>query len=193
MARRWVSASVFAIAVMVIMAPSSHAQKWYEKAVKKVEGRFTPAEAKPGQTVTFTLTVELHEGYHTYPLVQPDPAAEGMTNFIKFPAPDNVIFVGETLDPKDFATKADPALGIKELRYYTGKVVYTRKAVVAPHARAGETTIKLPNFSLNVCDKTTCFPPKTLTIEVPLKILDGPAVAVEPAYADEVRQATRRP
>ena len=44
-----------------------------------------PAEAKPGQTVTFTLTVELNDGYHTYPTVQPDKKAAGMVNEIKFP------------------------------------------------------------------------------------------------------------
>ncbi|MCS6865817.1 MAG: hypothetical protein RMJ56_12575 [Gemmataceae bacterium] len=190
MAGRWVTVSLGAIMAMMVAVPTTSAQKWYEKAVKKVEGRFSPAEAVPGQTVTFTLTVELHEGYHTYPLVQPDPAAAGMTNFIRFPAPDKLIFVGEPLDPKDFARKAEPALGIQELRYYTGKVVYTRKAVVAPQAPPGKTTIQLPNFSLSVCDSTTCFPPKKLTVEATLKILDGPAVAVEPAYAEEVRKAT---
>src|SRR5262249_40885425 len=151
---------------------SANAQKWYEKAVKKVEGRFTPAEAKPGQTVTFTLTVELNDGYHTYPTVQPDKQAATMVNIVKFPAPDAVIFVGEPQDPKDFATKEEPDVGIKELRYNTGLVIYTRKAVVSPKASAGATTVKLDNFSLSVCDKNNCFPPKKVPVEASLKVLD---------------------
>ncbi len=187
-----VCAVVFAIAVAALVAVvpgSASAQKWYEKAVKKVESRFTPAEAKPGQTVTFSLTVELNEGYHTYPTVQPDKNASGMTNVIKFPAPGSVIFVGETQDPKDFATKEEPDLGIKELRYNTGVVVYTRKAVVSPKASAGAATVKLANFSLSVCDKTNCFPAKNVPIEAGLKVLDGAPVEVEKAYADEVAKA----
>ncbi len=187
-----VCAAAFAMTVAAILAAfpgTANAQKWYEKAVKKVEGRFTPAEAKPGQTVTFTLTVELNEGYHTYPTAQPDPKAEGMVNVLKFPEPGAVIFIGSTQDPKDFATKEEPEIGIKELRYNTGVVVYTRKAVVSPKASVGEAKVKLATFSLSVCDKNNCFPAKTVPVEAVLKVLDGPPVPVEKAYADEVAKA----
>jgi hypothetical protein len=178
------------VAALVAAAPgTARAQKWYEKAVKKVEGRFTPAEAKPGETVTFTLTVELNDGYHTYPTVQPDKMAAGNVNVLKFPDPGAVIFVGQTLDPKDFLTKEEPDIGIKELRYNAGTVVYTRKGVVSPKAAAGEAKVKLATFSLSVCDKTNCFPAKTVPVEAVLKVLDGPPVAVEKAYADEVAKA----
>ena len=107
------SAVMFALtvaAVLAVLPGTANAQKWFTKAVKKVEGRFSPTEAKPGQTVTFTLTVELNDGYHTYPTVQPDKMAAGMVNLIKFPEAGTVIFVGQTHDPKKFATKAEPEL-----------------------------------------------------------------------------------
>jgi len=170
------------------VAPAA-GQKWYEKAVKKVEATFSPAEAKPGQTVTFTLTVELHEGYYTYPTVQPDKMAAGMTNILQFPKPGPVIFVGEVQDPKDTRTKAEPDLGIAELRYCTGKVVYTRQAVVSPQAAAGPVTVKLDAFKLSVCDKDNCYAPKNVPVEAGLKVLEGPAVPVEPKFADEVKKA----
>lgn len=180
----------FTFAIFVATLPgAAGAQKWYEKAVKKVEAKFTPAEAKPGQTVTFSLTVELNAGYHTYPLVQPDPKADGMTNLLKFPGAGKLIFVGTAEDPKAFATKAEPELGIKELRYYPGTVTYTRKAVVSPKAAPGAAPVKLDGFSLSVCDKSNCFPPKKVPLEVAFKVLDGPAVPVEKAYADEVAKA----
>jgi hypothetical protein len=186
------SAMMFAITVAVLIAAvpgTASAQKWYEKAVKKLEGRFTPAEAKPGQTVTFALTIELNDGYQTYPTVQADKKAAGYVNILKFPDPGAVIFVGKTEDPKEFLTKEEPDLGIKELRVHTGTVVYTRKAVVSPKAAAGETKVKLTTFSLSVCDKTNCFPPKTVPVEATLKVLDGPPVAVDKAYAEEVMAA----
>lgn len=180
-------AAVFAVsaAALAVVPGTASDQKWYAKAVKKVEGRFTPAEAKPGQTVTFTLTVELHDGYHTYPTAQPDKQAAGMVNVIKFPAPGAVIFVGDTQDPKGFKSKEEPLLGIKEVRYYTGTVVYTRKAVVSPKATAGATTVKLTAFDLRVCDENNCYA-ETMPVEAALKVLDGPAVVVEKAYADEI-------
>jgi hypothetical protein len=185
-------ATTFALAVAALVAGApgtATAQKWYEKAVKKVEGRFTPAEAKPGQTVTFTLTVELNEGYHTYPTVQPDKMAVGSVNVIKFPDPGAVIFVGATEDPKNFLAKEEPDLGVKELRYVAGTAVFARKAVVSPKAKAGEAKVKLASFSLSVCDKTNCFAPKTVPVEATLKVLDGPAVEVDKLYADEVMKA----
>ncbi len=184
--------SVFALALAALPGqPAAAVQKkgWYEKAVKKIDAKFEPAEAKPGQTVTFTLTVDLNEGYHTYPTTQPDKLASNMVNILKFPDPGTVIFVGPVADPKDFEVTSEPALGIKEIRMNSGTVTFTRKAVVSPKASPGPATVKLASFKLLVCDDKNCFPPKTVPAEASLKVLDGPAVPVDPAYADEVAKA----
>lgn len=159
--------------------------------VKSVEASFTPAEAKPGQTVTFKLTVTLDDGYYTYPLAQADKQAASMVNKLEFPTAGGVVFVGDALDPPNPKTKAEPALGIEEMLYHTGTVVYERKAVVAPTAKPGELKVQLPKFLLSVCDKDNCFPPKKLTPEATLKVLDGPAVAIDPKLADEVTKALK--
>ena len=99
---------------------------WYDKAVKKIEAKFDPAEAKPGQTVTFKLTIDLNDGYYTYPTVQPEKAAAGYVNLLKFPAAGTLIFDGSVIDPKDFDTKEEPDLMIKELRTLPGTVTFTR-------------------------------------------------------------------
>jgi hypothetical protein len=99
------------------------------------------------------------------------------------------VFVGSVLEPKGFTKKAEPALGIKELRTLSGKVVYERKLVVNPKQPAGAVTVNLPAVKLNVCDASTCFPGKTLTPAGTLKVLPGPAVSVDAAYAAEVAKA----
>ncbi len=170
--------------------PAPKQPAWYTKAVKKVEATFEPAEAKPGQVVTFKLTVELNEGYHTYPSKQPDKLAASMVNKIGFPDPGAVVFVGPVTDSDNFEKKPEPELGIKEYRYYPGKVVYERKAVVAPTQKPGEVTVKLAEFRLTVCDANNCFPPRKLTPGATLKVLNGPPVPVDPKYADEVKKAT---
>jgi hypothetical protein len=164
------------------------AQKWYEKAVKGVSATFDPAEAKPGQTVTFKLTVELNDGYYTYPLAQPEKAAAAFVNTLTFPAPGDVIFVGSAADPDKLPSRAELEQGIKELRYAPGKVTYTRKAVVSPRAAAGEAAAKA-TLKLSVCDKSNCFLPKDVPAEAKLKVLPGPAAEVEAAYRDEVAKA----
>ncbi len=184
------TAAGVAVALATTPATQAGGQKWYEKAVKKVEGSFTPAEAKPGQTVTFSLTVELNEGYNTYPTVQKDEAAANMVNTIKFPAAGTVIFVGSVVEPKDPKKKAEPTFipPITAMHYYEGKVVYSRPAVVSPKATVGSASVKLAGFKLSVCDKENCYAPKDVPVEANLKVLEG-SVEVEKQYAEEVAKA----
>lgn len=190
-------AAAVALVAVFVPDPSARGEEkkkpgWYAKAVKKVEATFDPAEAKPGQTVTFKLVVDLNDGFHTYPTVQPDPGAENFVNMIKYPAAGNVIFVGKTIDPKDYDTKAEPLLKIKELRVVPGAATFARKVVVSPKAAAGMVEVKLDEFRLQVCDKKTCFPGIKLDVSAMLKVLDGPAVPVEKDYADEVKKALEK-
>lgn len=172
--------------------PAAAADKGFDKAVKKVTATFEPAEAKPGQTVTLKVTVELADGYHTYPLVQSDKKAAFMVNKLAFPDAGAVVFVGEAADPANAEVKAEPDLGIAEMKILTGLVVYERKAVVSPTATAGKVTVTLPKFTVSVCDKNNCFPPKTLMPEAAVTVLAGPAVPVEAKFADEVKKATEK-
>jgi hypothetical protein len=185
---------LLSLAAVLLSVNGAQAQKadWYARAVKKVEAKFEPAEAKPGQTVVFKLTIELAEGYHTYPLVQPEKSAASMVNKLATPTAGDLVFVGKPFDPKNPKSKSEPILGIDELLYYTGTLTYEQMVVVSPQAKAGPLTMALPGFFLNVCDKDNCFPAKKLTPEVTLKVLEGPAVAVEKAYQVEVEQFLRK-
>lgn len=158
------------------------------KGVKKVEAVFDPVEAKPGQTVTLKITVTLEDGFHTYPTKQPEKAAAGFVNKLTMPDNGTLIFVGDTIEPADPETKAEPELGIKELQMYGGTLTYERKAVVSPKAATGDATVTVKALKLTVCDKDNCFPPKTLTPAATLKVA-GTAVAVEKQFADEVSKA----
>ena len=157
-------------------------------AVQKVSATFEPASAKPGETVTLKVTIELADGFHTYPVTQ--PAAEGkfMTNKIVFPATGPIVFVGTVADPAGAKSKKEED---HELLYYPGGGTWERKAVVSPLAQAGATEAKL-KIRLLVCTKDNCFPPKTIEVDASLKVLAGPAVEVEKAYRDEVEKAIRK-
>lgn len=188
--------SAVGIPELPVLSPSSSSamtlQKWFEKAVRRLEASFTPAQARRGQTVTFSLTVHLQEGYYTYPTRQSDPQAAALVNELRFPDPQEVIFVGAVEDPKTARVKAEPQAGIQNLRYCTGIVTYIRAAVVHPQAPAGPVTVRLPKVRLNLCDANTCFPVKEVAVEATLTILDGPPLPVEARYAEEVRRVLEK-
>ncbi len=185
----------FAIATIVVLvalpfASAAEKDAWYAKAVKGVAATVEPAEAKPGQTVTMKLTIDLNDGYFTYPTKQPDENAKSFVNKIAFPKPGTLVFVGEVADPKGFLVREELALGILELRTYKGSVAFERKAVVSPKAKPGDATVTMESFKLNVCDAKNCFDPKTLRPEMKLKVLEG-SVEVAKEYADEVSKAEK--
>jgi Disulphide bond corrector protein DsbC len=157
-------------------------------AVKKVEAVFEPAEAKPGQTVTLKITVQLADGYYTYPTVQPSPEGKYSANAIVFPAGGPIVFVGETIDPVGPKAKK---VEDYDLLTYPGGGTWVRKAVVAPSAKAGAASTKV-KFKLLVCEEDRCFPPKTHELDVALMVLDGPAVAVDPKFKTEVDKAEKK-
>jgi len=179
------------IPIILIAAPAFAAEpSWYAKAVDSIEAKFEPAEAKPGQTVKFTVTVNLKPGFHTYPLVQTDKAAADMVNTLTFPAAGTVVFVGEAIDPPLPETKAEPELGIKAMHIYHDQVTFTRYAVVSPKAIPGSATVKLTEFRLSVCDKENCFPSYKIAPEAAIKV-GGSPVAVDAKYAAEVEKAMK--
>lgn len=171
------------------LLPPVKKNDWYAKAVTKFEATVEPSEAKPGQTVAMRFAFDLAPGYTTYPTVQADKNAEGMVNRVTYPDAGAVVFVGDTIDPPKFLKKQELEVGIKELRYYSGRVVFERKFVVNPTQKPGDITVTVPSFRLMVCDASNCFPAKNLAPEAKLKVLPGPAVAVEKEFADEVAKA----
>lgn len=161
----------------------------FEDIVKKVEAKFEPAKARPGQTVTLKINVELINGWHTYPLFQPDKGAKSQTNRVTFPVGGPVVFVDMTQDPPNPKEKAEPLLGIEQILYYPGGGMWERKAVIAPNATPGKLSSKI-KFSLLVCDKDNCLPPKPLELEAAIDI-SGDAVPVDPKYKADVEKALK--
>ncbi|MFO0938855.1 MAG: hypothetical protein U0798_20310 [Gemmataceae bacterium] len=183
------SMCVLAAGLLLASPMTGFGQDWYTKAVKSVDLTVSPAEAKPGQTVTVLLTLELNEKYHTYPLTQPDSKAADMVNSITFPEADlkGLIFVGKAKDPKNPIKKAEPLLGIKEFHTFEGIVTYERPAVVSPKA-SGTVSVSIPKFVIQVCDETNCFPVKTLNPACKLNVA-GPAVEISKEYKSDVEKA----
>ncbi|MCZ2343677.1 MAG: hypothetical protein LC104_18065 [Bacteroidales bacterium] len=173
-----------AVALTLLAVPPAWGQKKpspVDKAVVKLQAACTPAEAKPGQTVTLQVQVHLANGFYTYPLLQNDKAAEEMVNKLTILGGNHLIPVSSPVAASPVKSKPEPLLGIRDMRYLTGVVVYEQKFVVSPKAAPGNQTF-VPELRLSVCSDNNCYPPKTVKPEATLKILDGPAMAIEPAF-----------
>src|SRR5262245_21656471 len=80
-------------------APALAQHQGLHDVVKKVSAKIEPATVKRGEAVTWTLTIEVIDGWHTYPTQQVDPKAGSYTNRIKFPRENGLVFVGELTEP----------------------------------------------------------------------------------------------
>lgn len=185
------SAMVIAAVLTLIAVHPSHGQSKpspVDKAVVKLQAAFVPAEAKPGQTVTLQVQVQLANGFYTYPLVQNDKAAEEMINRLTVPAGNHLIAVSSPVAVSTVQSKPEPLLGIKEMRYLSGVVVYEQKFVVSPKAAPSMQELA-PALRLSVCSDNNCYPPKTVKPTATLKILNAPTVEIEPAFRAVVEKA----
>jgi thiol:disulfide interchange protein DsbD len=182
MKKTWITAILLCLSVTPAFAAEELS---FENAVKTIDGRFEPAEAKPGETVTFRIQVLLNKGFHTYPTVQSDPKASAIVDKIQFPVGGDIIFVEPVQDPP-FEVKMEG--DFKQLRYYPGGVTWEIPAIVSPKATKGEKTITLPRFQILICDKSNCLPPKRIPISAKLNILEG-SVEVASKYKDLVERA----
>jgi cytochrome c biogenesis protein CcdA len=157
----------------------------FDTAVQSIRAQIEPAEAKPGQTVTYKLIVELNPGHHTYPTVQPDPREKDSKNVIELPASGDLVFVEPVRDPDGAASKPGDK-GV--LSYYPDGATWEFKAVVSPKATVGERKVALKRFKVLICNNERCLAPKTVPVEATLKVAGSP-VPVEEKYRAKVDQA----
>src|SRR5262249_31900593 len=149
----------------------------FESAVESIQATVVPAEAHPGQTVTYKLDVKLNDGWYTYPTRQPDQRERGSQNKIELPSPGDLIFVEPVTDPDHMKTKPGGSEGT--LGYYPGGVTWEFKAVVSPEATAGEKKVALRQFRIVVCyadlsGKGKCLAPKTVPVSAVFRVAGSP-------------------
>jgi hypothetical protein len=166
------------------------AQPTIEQIIKKAEAKFEPADAKPGQTVTLKISLQLLDGWHTYPVTQLDKAAKSQSNKLTLPEGGAVVFVGGVVDPPEPQEKSEPLANIERILYYPGGGAWKCKAVVLPTTAAGTVSSKIA-FRVLVCNQDNCLPPKTLDLEATLKV-SGEPVAVDPKYKKDVEKAMKK-
>ena len=162
--------------------------------VGRITVEVSPKEAKPGQTVQVTLTVEPTTFAWTYP-AKPSDASQRSTNHIAWePKLADLIFVGDVADPPGPKTKPRADAPGKMDEYYPSRVSWVLNAVVSPKASPGPKSVPLAGSTFQVCNDDNCFTSaiKDLT-PLEITVLDGPAVPVESKYAAIVDKVLNPP
>ena len=124
--------------------------------VAEVTSEIVPAAAKPGQAVTFRLTIIPKPGCWTYP-ANP-PVAQDSVNNIVLPATGDLIFAANIVDPDGWQLKPNAENPALKDRYYPVPATWELKATVNPAATSGEKTVTLKGTRLQACNESNCFP-----------------------------------
>ena len=173
---------------LAAMSPAIAQQITFETAVQSIEAKIEPAEAKPGQTVKYKLSVKLFPNHWTYPVLQPNPKEKATANKFQLPLPGDLIFIEPIDDPANPHTKPSPDGG--DLLYYPDAAIWEFTAVVSPKAMPGDKQVSVKLSRLLVCNENACIPPGSIPVKqvtASLKVLPG-SVEVEPQYRDKVEQ-----
>jgi len=167
-------------AALLIASPVFADNLSFKDVVKKVEARAESTKVRRGEAVVWTLTIEILDGWHTYPTKQADPMADSYENKIKFANDDNVVFVGGLTEPTLIEKNED---GVK-VAMVEKLGVWKRTFVVRPDAKPGKVKVPVKVTILACADR--CLQPQTIATEVELTVTDDPPVAVDPKYRAEV-------
>lgn len=123
-------------------------------------GELTPLKLRPGGTATFTLKLDPKKGYHTYPAVQKDPAAESFTTTITAEGPVEVVGTPEQTEPH---FKQEEGIGLVGMYESAATIIWQLR--LKPDVKPGSATV-LVKVKTQVCDKSCVAVDKTFTFEL---------------------------
>ncbi len=129
-----------------------------------LSARLEPTQLKPGEKAKFVLTVALDPGWHLYSLEQKPPPRSTRIAFEE----GGVFLQDGTLQAPKAKKAFDPNFQI-ETETYEGAVNFTIPVRVKPDAVAGAQKA-MAKITFQVCNDTTCLPPRTKPVEVDVMI-----------------------
>lgn len=130
--------------------------------------------AKPGDTVTVNVTIDVAEGLHAQ---SHTPNDENYIPLVLTPKATPGVTFGEVVYPKGMDENY-PGLGT--LNVYTGQVVVKLPVTIKPDAAAGPAKIA-GVVRYQACNDTACFPPQRAPFEVTITVEGGKAPATTQA------------
>ncbi len=161
------------------------AKKDSGRATKPVHATLTtsvePAQAKPGDVVTFKVTAKLDSGYHIYNYSKEQGAGPVPTSFDFF-GRAGLEVDGEWKASRDPEKHKDPNFpDVESVEYYEDEVIWSIKLKVPATTATGKKSLRCQARYM-VCNAKTCSIPGRWTLpDAELTVIDGDAA--QPATA----------
>ena len=156
---------VVALLLAVVGASAQDRVEWSAKGPEKT--------LKPGEKFAVTLTAMISEGWHVYSFTQPPGGPN--TSEATLPSKQPFKKSGSIGGPPPHKAY-DPNFEM-ETESYEGTVDFSLPIEVQANAPAGTKNIAI-DVRFQVCNETTCLPPKTVHLSAPVKIVAGVKAAV---------------
>jgi len=120
---------------------------------------------KPGKKIDLRVVLDIDKGFHLY---GPNPDIDFLIpSTVKAQSTSDAVTVGQ-VDAPEPKRKQDPILK-KELNTYDGTIEYTVPVTISSDASNGTQTLTI-DVRTQACDATSCRPPKTRSLTLPLVI-----------------------
>lgn len=150
----------------------------------------SPAVARPGDVVKYTVAVKLDPGLHIYNVARPGPADENGPDPTSFDLFDlGGLAAGDEWTPAaDPIVKPEPAFGDDVItEFFEDEAAWTVELTVPADAAPGDHVVR-GQISYQICNENACFPPTHQTLaDVVVKVEGVAAAAPAPAAVETAR------
>lgn len=163
----------FCLALSAFLLLAGHGTAAF--AARTVPATFTaqikPAPARPGETVTLTVTATIKAPWHVYSMAKVPPPGPVETTLSV--AAGSLRPVGKVVEstPK---RSHDPNFG-KEVGYHEGTATFTQRLAVPKNAAANPKLPIVVTVRYMACNETMCLPPREVEVNTTLAIAAGAA------------------
>lgn len=138
-----------------------------------------------GDRLAVAVILDFAESFHSWPnppIVPPEfgedfPAIPTTIDIVKVP---DGLSVGRVQWPAPVPVTVDYGTGPIELMSYTGRTVAFVPVIADGAAPTGSATLDLM-VGYQACDETTCYPPESVAVQVPIEIAGGGGSSTAPA------------
>lgn len=165
----------FFAAALLILAGLGHGSVVAAPTPATFSATIAPAAARPGETVTVTVSAKINAPFHIYSVVPVPPPGPQETTLTVTATP--LTADGKVVESTPTRT-IDPNFDNKEVGYHGGTATLTTRLSVPQNAKP---TARVPlgiSVRYMACTETSCLPPKTVDVAAPtLSITAGEARA----------------
>ncbi len=161
-----------------VFAQSEGVEKWRETPAKlhpkevKYTAAIEPAKAKPGDTVTYKVSVQVAEPWHIYAWAEKQPEEGPRSTQFNLYDTGGLTAGAEWKSDKEPELAAEPAFpNLKAVAFHEKGVVWSMPLTIPKDAKPGSVTVK-GQMLFQICNEGACkaptkvgLPDATVTIE----------------------------